>query len=93
MVGKLYNTPYTVVERTRLFPSYGAERLAALNPGEAQEKDALREAGAESASAAEGKESPSLKRQKWESDFEKAKRLHRVRQPTEDHLGQTQRSH
>ena len=76
LVGKLYNTPYTVVERTRLFPSYGAERLAAaVNPGVALEKGALREAGAESASAAEGKESPSLKRQKWESDFEKAKRL------------------
>ena len=29
VVGKLYNTPCTVTERTRLFPSYSAERLAA----------------------------------------------------------------
>ena len=36
---------------------------------------ALREAGAESASAAEGQDSPSLKRQMWESDFDQAKRL------------------
>ena len=71
-----FTTPYTVMERTRLFPSYSAERLAAaLKPRVALKMDALREAGAESAAAAEGKESPSLKRQKLESDFEKAKKL------------------
>ena len=76
MVGKLHNTPHTVMERTRLFPFYSVDGLAAaLKPGVALEKSALREAGAESASAAKGKKSPSLKRQKLESDFEKAKRL------------------
>ena len=72
VVGKLYNTPNTVMERTRLFPSYSVERLAAaLKPGVALEKSALREAGAASASAAETQESPSLKWQKLESDLGK----------------------
>ena len=46
MVGKLYNRPYMVMERTRLLPSRSVERLAAaFNSGVALVKEALREAG------------------------------------------------